>query len=165
MQFLPPTSGVCCRSTSTPYRRSPVRTNETLIEAAFSYSSLVPEFAVPIMPSKDLDVTLAFYERLGFENAGTAPSEWNYLIIRRGGVQLHFYGEPDVDPLTTSSSCYVFTEDADVLYDEWNSIGIPTDRVTGSRLKAPVDTDYGMREFALVDPSGNLIRVGSPPFV
>ena len=117
------------------------------------------------MPSKDLDVTLAFYERLGFENAGSAPSEWNYLIIRRGGVQLHFYGDADIDPLTTSSSCYVFTEDADALHEEWNSIGIPTDPVTGSRLQAPVDTDYGMREFALVDPSGNLIRVGSPPFV
>jgi hypothetical protein len=26
----------------------------------------------------------------------------------------------------------------------------------------PVGTDYGMREFALVDPSGNLIRVASP---
>ena len=26
----------------------------------------------------------------------------------------------------------------------------------------PGGTDYGMREFALVDTSGNLIRVGSP---
>jgi hypothetical protein len=25
-----------------------------------------------------------------------------------------------------------------------------------------VDTDYGIREFALVDKSGNLVRVGSP---
>jgi catechol 2,3-dioxygenase-like lactoylglutathione lyase family enzyme len=127
---------------------------------------LVPEFAVPILPSRDLDATLAFYERLGFENAGAAPSEWNYLIIRRGTVQLHFYGAREVDPLTTSSSCYVFTDDADALYDAWNAIGISSDPTTGSRLAGPpVDTDYGMREFALVDPSGNLVRVGSPPFV
>jgi hypothetical protein len=26
----------------------------------------------------------------------------------------------------------------------------------------PTDTDYGLRELALVDPSGNLLRVGSP---
>jgi hypothetical protein len=26
----------------------------------------------------------------------------------------------------------------------------------------PVDTDYGLREFALIDKSGNLLRVGSP---
>jgi catechol 2,3-dioxygenase-like lactoylglutathione lyase family enzyme len=125
----------------------------------------VPEFSVPIMPAKDLDATLAFYERLGFESAGAAPpSEWNYLIIRRGGVQLHFYGDPSVDPLTTDFSCYVYTDDADALYDAWNAIGVPTDPATGSRLQRPVSTDYGMREFALIDPSGNLVRVGSPPF-
>ena len=113
------------------------------------------EFAVPIMPANDLDATLSFYERLGFENAGSAPSEWNYLIIRRGSVQLHFYGDPQVDPLTTSSSCYVFTDDADALYEAWDTIGIATDPKTGSRLQGPpADTDYGMREFALVDPSG-----------
>ena len=82
------------------------------------------EFAVPIMPANDLDATLSFYERLGFKNAGSAPTEWNYLIIRRGSVQLHFYGDPQVDPLTTSSSCYVYTEDADALYDEWGAIGV-----------------------------------------
>jgi catechol 2,3-dioxygenase-like lactoylglutathione lyase family enzyme len=126
----------------------------------------VLEFAVPVTPSKDLDATLSFYERLGFEKAGEAPSELNYLIVRRGGVQLHFYGDPDVDPLTTSFSCYVFTEDADALYDAWDAIGIRTDPTTGSRLQGPpADTDYGMREFALIDPSGNLIRVGSPPFI
>jgi len=51
------------------------------------------------------------------------------------------------------------------LYDAWNTIGIPTDPTTGSHLQGLVDTDYGMREFALVDPSGNLARVGSLPFV
>jgi hypothetical protein len=29
-------------------------------------------------------------------------------------------------------------------------------------LHEPVDTDYGLREFAHVDPDGNLLRVGSP---
>jgi len=113
-----------------------------------------------------IDAILTFYERLGFENAGAAHSEWNYLIIRRGTIQLHFYGDPNVDPLTTSSSCYVFTDDADALYGAWNAVGIPTDPSTGSRLQGPPgDTDYGMREFALVDPSGNLLRVGSPPLI
>jgi hypothetical protein len=48
------------------------------------------------------------------------------------------------------------------LYDEWAALGILPDEATGSRLVAPVDTDYGMREFAVVDRSGNLLRVGSP---
>ena len=126
----------------------------------------MPERAVPILPSRDLNATLAFYERLGFENAGAPPAEWNYLIIRRGGVQLHFYADASVDPLRTASSCYLYTEDADALYEAWNAIGVPSDPTTGSRLQGPpIQTDYGLREFALVDPSGNLIRVGSPPFI
>lgn len=123
------------------------------------------EYAVPILPSRDLSVTLAFYERLGFESVGSAPpEEWNYLILRRGGALLHFYGDVSVDPLTTDRGCYVYTEDADALHREWDAVGVPSDPATGSRLQAPVDTFYGMREFALVDPSGNLVRVGSPPF-
>jgi hypothetical protein len=51
--------------------------------------------------------------------------------------------------------------DADALYAEWEAVGVPADPSTGSRLMPLCDTDYGMREFALVDKSGNLIRVGS----
>jgi catechol 2,3-dioxygenase-like lactoylglutathione lyase family enzyme len=120
------------------------------------------EHAVPVLPGKDLDATFAFYERLGFESDGGPHREWNYLIIRRGDVQLHFFGAPDVDPLTTAAGCYVYVDDADALYAEWDAIGVPTDRATGSRLQGPPQlADYGLREFALVDPSGNLLRVGS----
>ena len=119
------------------------------------------ESAVPILPSRDLAETLAFYERLGFENRGAPPEVWNYLIIGRGGLTLHFFGHPTVDPLTTDFSCYCYVDDADALYEEWNAIGVPTDPTNGSRLTAPSTTDYRMREFALVDPSGNLVRVGS----
>jgi hypothetical protein len=35
------------------------------------------ERAVPILPSRDLRESLGFYEKLGFENGGTAPEEWN----------------------------------------------------------------------------------------
>lgn len=119
------------------------------------------EQVAPILPSRDLRETLAFYERLGFENRGAPLEEWNYSIVGRGGIGLHFFPDPDVDPLTTSAGCYVYVDDADALHDEWASVGVPTDPETGSRLTAPTTTDYGMREFALVDPSGNLLRVGS----
>jgi catechol 2,3-dioxygenase-like lactoylglutathione lyase family enzyme len=120
------------------------------------------EYAVPILPSRDLRETLDFYERLGFENRGAPPEEWDYLIVGRGGIQLHFYPDPDVDPLTTAASCYVYVEDADAVFEEWKRAGIEADPATGSRLVAAVDADYGMREFAVVDRSGNLVRVGSP---
>jgi catechol 2,3-dioxygenase-like lactoylglutathione lyase family enzyme len=120
------------------------------------------EFAVPILPSRDLDETLAFYERLGFERRGAPIERFRYLIVGRGTVVMHFWDAPEVDPLTTSFSCYVHVQDAEALYGEWNRIGVPTDAATGSRLMPPWDTEYGLREFALVDPSGNLLRIGSP---
>ena len=119
------------------------------------------ERAVPILPSRDLRETLAFYERLGFENRGAPPEEWDYLILGRGGVQLHFIAAPDTDPLATAASCYVYAADADRLHEQWRAVGVPTDPATGSRLVEPTTADYGMREFAVVDPSGNLVRVGS----
>lgn len=120
------------------------------------------ERAVPILPSRDLDETLAFYELLGFENRGAPPAEWNYLIVGRGELELHFFSMPDVDPLTTSAMCYLRVADADALHDEWSRAGFEADAATGSRLMAPVNTDYAMREFAVVDRSGNLVRAGSP---
>jgi hypothetical protein len=120
------------------------------------------ESAVPILPSRDLGETLEFLERLGFENAGAHYSVWDYLIVSRGGIELHFFSHPEVDPLTTDAMCYLRVEDADALYAEWNAIGIEADPATGSRLMPPETTDYKMREFALVDKSGNLYRIGSP---
>ena len=117
--------------------------------------------AVPILPSRDLAETLVFYEALGFESRGAPPDRWGYLIIGRGGVDLHFYEDPDVDPLRTSASCYLYVDDARGLFEDWSAIIVP-DRSTGSRVVAPVDTDYGLCEFAVVDGSGNLLRIGSP---
>ncbi|MFE5408925.1 bleomycin resistance protein [Microbacterium sp. NPDC056569] len=119
------------------------------------------ERAVPILLSRDLAETLAFFERLGFENRGAPPEEWRYLIIGRGAIELHFTEDPSVDPLTTASMCYFYVDDARALHDEWTGLVEP-DPPTGSRIEAPVDTDYGMREFAVVDRNGNLLRIGSP---
>jgi catechol 2,3-dioxygenase-like lactoylglutathione lyase family enzyme len=123
----------------------------------------VGERAVPVLPSRDLRETLAFYERLGWELRGAEPERWDYLIVGRGeSLELHCFVQPAVDPLTTDAGCYVRVADADALHAEWEAVGVPRDASTGSRLVPPVDTDYGLREFALVDPSGNLLRVGSP---
>lgn len=79
-------------------------------------------------------------EGLGFGNRGAPPEEWDYLILGRGGIEIHFYAAPDVDPLATSAGCYAFVDDAQALDDEWDRTLIPDPR-TGSRLVAPVDTD------------------------
>lgn len=115
---------------------------------------------MPILPSRDLDETLRFYHVLGFENRGAPPEEWNYLILGRGDVELHFIADPSVDPLLTASSCYLYVDDADGLFAEWREL-VRQDSATGSRVIEPILTEYGMREFAVVDMSGNLLRVGT----
>ena len=121
------------------------------------------ERAVPILPSRDLRQTLGFYRRLGFTNLGAEPEVWDYLILGRGGLMLHFVLTPDVDPMATASSCFLYVDDADAVHEEWRAAGVGSaPEVDGVRLVPPTDTDYGMRELAVVDPSGNLLRVGSP---
>ncbi len=63
--------------------------------------------------------------------------------------------------MTTSVGCCDRVQDAAALHAAWADIGVPSDRATG-RLQPPEDREYGMREFALVDRSGNLLRIGSP---
>ena len=79
------------------------------------------ERAVPILLSRDLHESLTFYERLGFENRGAPPEAWGYLILGRGGIELHLLGEPNAFPeLSGPSNCYLMVADADALYAEWS---------------------------------------------
>jgi catechol 2,3-dioxygenase-like lactoylglutathione lyase family enzyme len=112
----------------------------------------------PILPSRDLPATATFYSRLAFEQAGLWPDE--YLIVTRGDAGLHFFFAPDTDPGTSIAGCYLYVPEADSLFAELSRLGLPSEGIP--RLHgAPEDTDYGMREFALVDPDGNLLRIGA----
>jgi catechol 2,3-dioxygenase-like lactoylglutathione lyase family enzyme len=112
----------------------------------------------PILPSRDLAATAAFYARLGFEQVGLWPDE--YLIVMRGDVGLHFFFAPHIDPAASSAGCYLYVEDADALHAEYSGLELPSRGIP--RLHgAPEDTDYGLREFAVVDHDGNLLRIGS----
>ena len=112
----------------------------------------------PILRSRDLAATSAFFERLGFSQTGLWPDE--YLIVMRGEVGLHFFHSPEVDPWSSDAGCYLYVEDADALFAEFERLGLPTSGIP--RLQGPPkDSDYGLREFAPVDPDGNLLRIGS----
>jgi catechol 2,3-dioxygenase-like lactoylglutathione lyase family enzyme len=119
----------------------------------------VTEGVAPILPSRDLRATSAFYERLGYEEVGLWPNE--YLIVSRGAIGLHFFHCPEIDPRTSVAGCYLYVEDADALHAEYAALDLPGEGIP--RLHGtPEDADYGLREFALVDADGNLLRIGSP---
>jgi catechol 2,3-dioxygenase-like lactoylglutathione lyase family enzyme len=113
----------------------------------------------PILPSRDLDGTAAFYAPLGFSVAARYPEPEAYLILRRGGIELHFVVVPDLDPATSCAGAYVRLQHVDPLYEEFARVlhGAPPQ----PRLLSPEDKSWGMREFALIDPDGTLLRFGA----
>ena len=109
---------------------------------------------IPTLPARDIDDTVAYYQRLGFELVADYPGEQRYAIVRRDDAELHFYEFP-IDPRKNLSGCYLRIHDAAAICDEWTGAGIEI-------LQPLTETDYGLREFAVSDPNGNLLKVGSP---
>lgn len=109
----------------------------------------------PVLPTRDVPAALGRYERLGFETSVYDGGDF-YGYARRGNVSLHLAQVKDVDPTTTLVSAYLYVSDADAVHAEWSGSGV------AGRFHEPVDTDYGLREGAYVDPDGNLLRYGSP---
>jgi catechol 2,3-dioxygenase-like lactoylglutathione lyase family enzyme len=117
---------------------------------------------VPTLPSRDLDETLVFYRRLGFE-PGAASSAENELILVRTGLELRFTHAPGLNPFLNDATMYLPVPYPDQLHSEWELIGVELDRSTGSQLLGPIDTGDGAREFSLIDQSGNVVRFRSAP--
>jgi catechol 2,3-dioxygenase-like lactoylglutathione lyase family enzyme len=118
-----------------------------------------PGIAIPILPARDLEETRAFYERLGFQAAGWWPTEFGgYAILRRGDLSMHFFLFKDISPDQNYAQCYWRVKDVDALYAEFHGAGLP--RWGTPRLEPVEDAPWGMREFSITDPNGNLVRVG-----
>ena len=112
----------------------------------------------PILPARDLAEIRAFYEKLGFSAWFRGRAPWDYEIISRGHLVVHFFAKPELTPGENDCSCYWRVKDADLFYQEFALLHLSSEGIP--RLTAPADKAWGMREFTLVDPSGNLIRVG-----
>jgi catechol 2,3-dioxygenase-like lactoylglutathione lyase family enzyme len=118
-----------------------------------------PGIAIPILPARDLDETRAFYERLGFQAAGWWPTEFGgYAILVRGDLSMHFFSFEDISPGKNYAQCYWRVKDVDALYGEFHAAGLSRSGIP--RLEPVEDKPWGMREFSIVDPNGNLVRVG-----
>jgi catechol 2,3-dioxygenase-like lactoylglutathione lyase family enzyme len=108
--------------------------------------------AAPILPVRDLSVSLAFYERLGF-----ATREYHgggYGFAKRDRAEIHLGVVPGNRPSGAGHSAYLWVDDADALAREWRTAGLD--------VNMPEDTEWGQHEGAVVDPDGNVLRFGSP---
>jgi catechol 2,3-dioxygenase-like lactoylglutathione lyase family enzyme len=115
----------------------------------------VVQGAFPIVPARDLDATRAFYERIGFRTVGWWPDAFGgYAILTTDTLEMHFFRFPELDPATSYAQCYWRVADVDALHATLIRAGL--------NASIPEDKPWGMREFALSDPNGTLVRVGQP---
>jgi hypothetical protein len=107
--------------------------------------------AAPVLSTSDVASWLEHYRALGFV---VEQHDETYAFASLGPVELHVALNPVHDPLTTAAAVFVHVDDADAVWRQWSA-------VPGGRDVAPVDTTYGIREGAHIDPDGNLLRYGS----
>lgn len=115
------------------------------------------DLAIPILPSRSVNDTVAFYRRLGFEG-GAHPFDGGYAILTRGSVELHFFTHKDLVPAESSAGCYIRVRDVEAFYRHCSFSHLP--RTGIPRMDILEDKPWRLREFAIVDPDGNLIRIG-----
>lgn len=138
--------------------------------------------SIPVLPARDIPETLALFERLGFQ---VHHDEANgYAVVQRATIELHFTASPDLDPWAGAGIAYVRLADVDALYEEFVAADVlplvpaPRSELLAeerrreelrakwdagesiARLGEIADRPWGIREFALLDPSNNLVRFG-----
>jgi catechol 2,3-dioxygenase-like lactoylglutathione lyase family enzyme len=105
--------------------------------------------ATPVLASLDIQRSVAFFcDKLGFTSL--YAQQGAYGVVTRGGVGIHFWacGERHI---AENTSCRIRVENIDTLFAQCSAHGIVHPRAT---LEAK---PWGGREFAIVDPDGNLV--------
>jgi hypothetical protein len=115
------------------------------------------DIAIPILPSRSLGNTLSFYERLGFSGEVLGEGD-SYAILTRGNVELHFFLHAELRPAESFAGCYIRVGDVESMYKAFSSAKLPKRGIP--RMDELGDKPWGMREFAVIDEDGNLLRIG-----
>ena len=126
--------------------------------------------AIPALPVRDTPSAAAHYrDRLGFT---VLHSDDGFAVLQRDDARVHLWQAGDASwtqredlrerPICSgaesflagTASCRIETEDVDGLYAELAAAGVlhPVSR------DGITDTEFGTREFATLDPDGNLIE-------
>ena len=116
-----------------------------------------------LLPCRDIDESIAFYEVLGFHKTYRQVRPNPYAVVALEEIQIHLFGIEGFNPADSYGSVIVAVPDPDSLYHDFAAglrkaygklpvAGIP--RILRPRKK------YGtVRGFSVVDPGGNWLRV------
>jgi len=115
------------------------------------------DIAIPMLPSRSLSDTLAFFRRLGFDGKILGNGD-SYAILTRATVEIHFFSHSELRPAESCAGCYIRVLDVKDIYQAFVLARLPQKGIP--HMDALEDKPWGMREFAIVDPDGNLLRIG-----
>ncbi|MEU4596846.1 VOC family protein [Nocardia sp. NPDC023988] len=124
------------------------------------------EKTIPRLMARSIESVGEFYTAIGFEITFEQTAPYQFLSVKRGGIELNFYGDKDFDPTSSTHGCLVDTDDVDYLYEIFTEGlreaygSVPVHGVP--RVGALTDRSYGVREFLVTDPGGNTIQVAQP---
>jgi catechol 2,3-dioxygenase-like lactoylglutathione lyase family enzyme len=120
----------------------------------------VADRALPNLPSRDFDVTTAFYSGFGFE---VEHRDEGWLILRRGDLQLEFFPFPGLEPEKSSFMCSIRVDDVDELYGQIGAAGVAEKADGAPRLLPVRQQPWGQRVGFLVDPDGTQLHLIENP--
>lgn len=106
--------------------------------------------ATPILAYLDREATIAFYEKLGFESNAAYEG---YLMFTRDQIGIHLW-RCDDESIPKNTGCYIYVDEIDALYKECEALGIVH---PNGKLQ---NTAWRMRQFSVLDNSGNIINFG-----
>ena len=111
-----------------------------------------------MLPVADLAVAEAFHSDLGFD---IQRHDARYAWARSGGDELyHLAVVDDLDVARNAAGLFLFTRDLDA----WHARAVAAVTAAGDLARGDATAirqePWGMREFAVTDPSGNRLRLG-----
>jgi hypothetical protein len=121
------------------------------------------ERTYPILPCREIDESITFYEALGFRKTYRQTRPNPYAVVALEEIQIHLGGIEGFDPAQSYGSVIIAVPDPDRLYQDFAAglrkaygklpvAGIP--RILRPRKK------YGtVRGFTVIDPGGNWLRI------
>jgi catechol 2,3-dioxygenase-like lactoylglutathione lyase family enzyme len=111
------------------------------------------EAITPRMPVQDIEEALSFYrDRLGFELGWKWGNPITHASVCRDSISLDLIAVPHGKQGT--AMVYVRVTGVDAYYSELKGRNVPSGNLD--------DRPYGMRDFEVIDPSGNRLAFGEP---
>lgn len=121
------------------------------------------ERTYPMLPCRDIDEAISFYEALGFKKTYRQVRPNPSAVVAREDIHIHLFGMENFNPADSYGSVIIVVPDPDALYNAF-AAGLRT--VYGKlpiagfpRILRPRKRYGTVRGFSVVDVGGNWLRI------